>query len=82
MSDIKHILWWSLGINYGLLLFWFGMFACAHAWMYRLHLRWFQLSRETFDALNWLGIAFYKLAIILLNLVPLAAIYLASAPSK
>ena len=46
--------------------------------MYRLHQRWFKLSRETFDALNWAGIAVYKLGIMLLNLVPLVALYLAN----
>jgi hypothetical protein len=35
--------------------------------------------RRLFDALNWAGIAVYKLGIILLNLVPLAALYLAFA---
>jgi hypothetical protein len=78
MAEIEHILLWSLGVNYTLLLTWFGIFACAHEWMYRLHLRWFKLSVERFDALNWAGMAAYKLGIILLNLVPLLAIYLAS----
>lgn len=78
MTEIEHILLWSLGINYALLLTWFCIFAGAHEWMYRLHLRWFRLSVERFDALNWAGIAAYKLGIILLNLVPLLAIYLAS----
>ncbi len=78
MTEIEHILLWSLGINYALLLIWFGIFAGAHEWMYRLHLRWFRLSVERFDALNWAGIAAYKLGIILLNLVPLLAICLAS----
>jgi uncharacterized protein DUF6868 len=79
MSDIKHMLLWCLALNYALLLIWFGLFACAHAWLYRLHQRWFTLSRESFDALNWAGIAFYKVAIILFNLVPLAALWLSAA---
>lgn len=49
--------------------------------MYGLHLRWFKISREAFDARNWAGIAVYKLGIILLNPVPLVALYL-SAPAK
>lgn len=78
MAEIEDILLWSLAINYALLLTWFGIFAWAHQWMYQLHLRWFRLSVERFDALNWAGIAAYKPGIILLNLVPLLAIYLAS----
>jgi hypothetical protein len=36
------------------------------------------LPRETFDALNWAGMAIYKLGIILLNLVPLLALYISA----
>ena len=51
-------------------------FAFAHDWMYRLHSRWFRLSVETFDAIHYAGMAAYKLAILLLNLVPLLALHL------
>jgi hypothetical protein len=78
MSEIKHLLLWSLVLNYALLLFWSGVFILAHDRMYRLHLRWFRLTRETFDALNWAGLTLYKLGIILLNLTPLLAMWLAS----
>jgi hypothetical protein len=76
--EIKHVLAWCAGINYAILLLWVGLFVCAHDWMYRMHLRWFKLSREVFDALNWGAIAVYKLGIILLNLVPLIALCLSS----
>jgi hypothetical protein len=69
---------WSLGINYALLLVWFGAFTCAHDWMYRLHTRWFRLPVETFDAIHYAGFATYKIGVMLLNLVPLAALWLSS----
>ena len=78
MSEIKEVLLWCVGINYGILLVWFGAFIYAHDWMYRMHTRWFKLSIETFDAINYAGIAIYKIGIMLLNLVPLVAIYLSS----
>jgi hypothetical protein len=40
-----------------------------------MHTRWFKLSVETFDAIHYVGMATYKLGIILLNLVPLLALY-------
>jgi hypothetical protein len=40
-----------------------------------MHTRWFKLSVETFDAIHYAGMATYKLGIILLNLVPLLALY-------
>jgi hypothetical protein len=77
-SEIKGVLLWCVGINYGVLLVWFGVFVYAHDWMYRLHTRWFKLSVENFDALHYLGISIYKIGIILLNLVPLIALYLST----
>jgi hypothetical protein len=77
-SEMKEVLLWCVGINYGILLVWFGAFVCAHDWMYRMHTRWFKLSVETFDVIHYAGIAAYKIGIILLNLVPLIALCLAS----
>jgi hypothetical protein len=45
---------------------------------HRLHTRWFKLSVETFDALHYEGISIYKIGIMLLNLVPLIALYLST----
>lgn len=75
-SELKEFLLWSTAIHYGLLVFWFGVFVFAHDWLYRLHSRWFKLSVETFDALSYAGISIYKIGVVLLNLVPLMALYL------
>jgi len=77
-SEIKEVLLWGVGINYGVLLVWFGAFVYAHDGMYRLHKRWFKLSVETFDAIHYAGLATYKIGILLFNLVPLIALYLSS----
>jgi len=53
-TDITDFLLWCVGINYGFLLFWFGVFAFAHDRMYRLHSRWLRLSVETFDAIHFI----------------------------
>ncbi|HTD03992.1 DUF6868 family protein [Undibacterium sp.] len=76
--EIKEILLWCVGINYALLFIWFGVFVFAHDGMYSMHVRWFKLQVETFDAIHYAGMSAYKIGIILLNLVPLAALYLAS----
>lgn len=76
VSELKDFLWWSTVINYGVLLLWFGVFTCAHDWLYRMHARWFKLSTDQFDALNYMGVAIYKIGVILLNLVPLAALHI------
>ena len=61
-------------INYAILLAWFAAFVFAHDWLYRMHTRWFGLSREAFDALNYAGVAIYKIGIMLFFLVPALAL--------
>ena len=68
---------WCTVINYALLLIWFLLFALPHGWLYRLWGRWFHLTAEQFDTLNFAGMMLYKVGIILLNLAPLVALYLA-----
>lgn len=75
MHDALHILIWCTVINYAMLLIWFGVFTFAHDWIYRLHSRWFKLSLETYDTLNYAGMGIYKLLIIVFNLVPLIALH-------
>lgn len=77
-SEIKHVLLWCVGINYGALLLWFAAFHFGHSGLYRLHTSWFKLSVETFDAIHYAGMSIYKIGIILLNLVPLIALCLSS----
>ena len=78
VHEIKTILLWCLGINYAVLLIWFGVFVYAHDGLYQLHTRWFKLSVETFDAIHYGAMAVFKIGVLLLNLVPLAAFYLSS----
>jgi hypothetical protein len=77
-NEFTQVLLWCAAINYGILFLWLGVFVFAHDWMFRLHTRWFKLSVEIFDAINYAAIAAYKLAIILLNLTPLLALLLAA----
>lgn len=79
MSTLRDVLVWSLVVNYGILLVWFVMFSLAHDAVYRLHTRWFRLSRETFDALNYGGMAVYKIGVLLFNVAPLVALLISGA---
>jgi hypothetical protein len=78
LSEVKEALLWCVGINYGVMFIWFGVFVFAHDWMYRLHSRWFKLSAETFDAIHYAGLAIYKVGVLLFNLIPLIALYLST----
>jgi len=73
----RSTLLWCTVINYAVLLIWFLLYVLPHGWIYRLSGRWFRLTAEQFDIINYAGIVLYKLGILLLNLVPLGALYLA-----
>jgi hypothetical protein len=72
----RHALLWCAVINYALLLVWFLLSVLAHDWLHRLWGRWFRLSAEQFNAVNFTGIVLYKTGILLFNIVPCAALYL------
>ena len=74
LNAVRQILIWSLVVNYAVLLLWFAAIALAHDWVYRLHTRWFRLSRETFDALHYGGMAVYKIGTLLINVAPLVGV--------
>jgi len=78
LDTLRDVLLWSMVINYGVLLIWFAAFTLAHDRIYALHHRWFSISRETFDALHYGGMAVYKIGVLLLNLAPLVALWLVS----
>lgn len=76
---LESLLLWSSVINLGILAVWFALFSLARNWMYKLHSRWFRLSDGQFDALHYGAMAFYKIGILLLNLVPYIALRLSSS---
>ena len=71
---VRDALLWCLIINIGILLWWFLFFSLAHDWVYQFHGKWFKLSVEKFDAIQYGGIAFYKICIFLFNIVPYFAL--------
>jgi hypothetical protein len=73
VETARSALLWCGVINYGLLLFWVLLFLLARDWLCRLG-RWFRLSAEQFDAMQYGGMVLYKLGILLFNLVPYTAL--------
>jgi uncharacterized protein DUF6868 len=68
------VLGWSAVINFGLLMWWFLWILFAHDFVYRMHSKWFKVSVEKFDAIHYAGMAFYKITIIVFNVVPYLAL--------
>lgn len=71
---IREVLGWSTLMNFALLLWWFGFFALAHDFVYKLHGKWFNIPVEKFDAIHYGAMAVFKLAVFLFNLVPYLAL--------
>lgn len=61
----------------GILLIWWIMMLAARDWVFRIHTKWFKLSREQFDAIHYAGIMFFKILVIVLFLVPYIALKIA-----
>ena len=77
IEALRHFLLYCTVINYGVLIFWAVLTLVGFGWMQRLSSRWYGVSAEHFYAINFAGISFYKICILLFNLVPLIASYLA-----
>ncbi len=67
---------WCTVINYGVLILWAVLFRFARDGLLRMWGKWVRVSSEQFDILNVAGISFYKLSIILFNLVPYIVLYI------
>jgi hypothetical protein len=80
LETVRAITAWSAIINLAVLLCWFLIFALARDWMYRLHGKWFTLSREAFAALHYGGMGLYKLGILLFNVAPYLAMRIVGCP--
>lgn len=70
---IRDFLGWCSAINIGLLLVWILWLIFAHDWLYKFHGQWLKLSVEKFDAIHYAGIAYFKISILLFNIVPYLA---------
>ena len=74
VDQIKEVLLWCFIINTGMLLWWFLFIVLARNWVYRMHTKWFKISEERFDEIHYAGMAFLKICIFVLYLVPYIAL--------
>ena len=71
---VRNTLLWCTVINFGLLIVWFVGFLVARDWIRRFHGKWFKLSEESFDVIQYAGMGIFKLLIFVFNLVPYIAL--------
>ena len=74
-QDLQAVLGWCTVINFAFMMLWFFAFLVAHDFVYHVHSSMFSgLSSERFDELHYQLLGFFKLSVILLNLVPYIAL--------
>jgi hypothetical protein len=71
---------WCTLINIALLIFSAVMIMVASDLIYSVHGHLFNLPRETFDVVLYAFLGAYKIAILVLNLVPYAALRIIGRP--
>ena len=78
IERVRYFLLWCTIINYGWIIVWFLLVVLGRPWVYGVWRRWFHLSTEEFDRLNFTGMMFYKIGVLLFNLVPLIVLFIIS----
>jgi len=69
----KFFMWCTI-LNLGLLIFSFLMLAFAGDFVYMMHGKWFPMPRERLNAVIYSFIGFYKIIVIVFNVVPWIAL--------
>ena len=65
---------WCIILNVALLLLSSLMCICAKDWAYRIHSKWFAISRETFNIAIYSFLGVYKVLIFVFCLIPYLAL--------
>lgn len=73
-TEMMSFLAWCTLINYSVLLIWFFVFNLGHDWLHLMHGKWFELSKQQFDLINYCGMGLFKLCILVFNLAPYIAL--------
>ena len=74
IEPVRAFFMWCTIINVALLAVSFVMCASLGGWIYRMHSRWFPISKESFYVIIYSVLASFKTLVILFNFVPYIAL--------
>ena len=74
LQTLATILLRSFLFGLAFLLLWFVLYLIAPGWMFEMNARWFNIGKRDFDLINYFGIGFVKISILLFFLFPYLAI--------
>ena len=69
---------WCTLLNVGLMIISFIMLVVAGDFVYKMHSKYFAMTRESFNASLYLIIGLYKIAVFVFNLIPWVALLIMS----
>jgi hypothetical protein len=74
LQTMAAILLRSFLFGLALLLLWFLLYLITPNWMLELNASWFNVGKRDYDLINYFGMGFFKIGIILFFLLPCLAI--------
>ena len=74
LQTLATILIRSFLFGLAFLLLWFLLYLIVPGWMFEMNARWFNIGKRDFDLINYFGIGFVKITILLFFLFPYLAI--------
>jgi hypothetical protein len=74
LQTLATILIRSFLIGLAFLLLWFLLYLIAPGWMFEMNAKWFDIGTRDFDLINYYGIGFVKISILLFFFFPYLAI--------
>ena len=75
LRTVATILIRSFLFGLAFLLLWFLLYLFAPGWMFELSAKWFNIGKRDFDLINYFGMGFLKISILLFFFCPYLAIW-------
>ncbi len=67
---VRRILGWCIVFDFGLLLVWFFFIALFNDFVYKIHFKWFKISKESFHKIHYSGMFLLKIIVIVFFVIP------------
>jgi len=74
IQTLQEFFMWCSIINIGLLWLSFALCIKCGDWAYKIHSRWFNISKPAFDITIYAFLGFYKLLVIVFCIIPWIAL--------
>ena len=74
LKRLASILIRSFLFGLAFLLLWFLLYLVAPGWMFEMNAEWFNIGKRDFDLINYFGMGFVKISILLFFFFPYLAI--------